>query len=265
AHPAPHPGRALRRRAPPRSLPVPRPRPLPAAAHAFLSFASPPSLSSPAPPRAAAAARVLAMADDSGAILRHISSLKDMLDKVNEEIEQNIQRTREIESEIVKHSETEKHYLDKEYELTKEVSVAEFELNGLIQVAAAETDILKVTEGNWVFQKVTLNGIQKRLSDKMERFINESHGFQANMLGGSSEDLILLLKEKSSLEDESKNLKMKISTIHSSSKEYISEILEEVNTENSVLESELRYGISEYTDVLNDINNLKIMFTSSIS
>ncbi|XP_039801599.1 uncharacterized protein LOC120665941 isoform X5 [Panicum virgatum] len=97
------------------------------------------------------------MAEDSGAILRHISSLKDMLDKVNEEIEQNIERTREIESEIVKHSETEKDYIDKESVLLKEVSVAEFELNGLIQVA----------EGNLKFQKVALNGIRKTLSDKI--------------------------------------------------------------------------------------------------
>ncbi|KAG2620209.1 hypothetical protein PVAP13_3NG159600 [Panicum virgatum] len=107
------------------------------------------------------------MAEDSGAILRHISSLKDMLDKVNEEIEQNIERTREIESEIVKHSETEKDYIDKESVLLKEVSVAEFELNGLIQVAAAETDLLNVIEGNLKFQKVALNGIRKTLSDKM--------------------------------------------------------------------------------------------------
>ncbi|WVZ92586.1 hypothetical protein U9M48_038636 [Paspalum notatum var. saurae] len=176
--------------------------------------------------RAAAAARVPTMAEDSGAILRHISSLKDMLDKVNEEIEQNIQKTREIESEIVKHSETEKHYLEKESELMKEVSIAEFELNGLIQ------------------------------------FINESKGFQANMLGSSNDNLVLLLKEKCSLEDESEILKMKINTIDSSSKEYIAEILEEVNTENSVLESELQYKISEYMDVLKDIKNLKILFSS---
>jgi hypothetical protein len=65
-----------------------------------------------------------------------------------------------------------------------------------------------------------------------ERFINESQVFQANVLGGSN-DLVLLLKEKGSLEDEIENLKMTISTIHSSSKEYIAEILEEVNTENS--------------------------------
>ena len=35
----------------------------------------------------------------------------------------------------MKHSETEKDYLDKESGLLKEISVAEFELNGLIQVA----------------------------------------------------------------------------------------------------------------------------------
>lgn len=35
----------------------------------------------------------------------------------------------------MKHSETEKDYLGKESALLKEVSVAEFELNGLIQVA----------------------------------------------------------------------------------------------------------------------------------
>ncbi|KAM0903188.1 hypothetical protein ACQ4PT_018815 [Festuca glaucescens] len=168
------------------------------------------------------------MAEDSGAILRHISSLKEMLDKVNEEIEQNIQKTREIESEIVKHSETEKDCLVRESELMKGVSVAEFELDGLMQVAAAGTDSLKVMEGNVEFQKATLNEIRKRFSDKMERFIAESKGFQANMRGDSNEDLLLLLKEKDSLENESENLRMKINTIQSSSNEYIAEILQEV-------------------------------------
>ncbi|KAJ1268778.1 hypothetical protein BS78_07G159900 [Paspalum vaginatum] len=198
-----------------------------------------PRLSSQVPTfSAAAAARASTMAEDSGAILRHISSLKDMLDKVNEEIEQNIQKTREIESEIVKHSETEKHYLGKESELMKELSIAEFELNGLIQVAAAETDLLKMAEENFEFQKVAVSGIKKRLSDKMEKFISESKGFQANVLGSSNDNLVLLLKEKCSLEDESEILKMKINTIDSSSKEYIAEIIEEVNTENSVPQKE---------------------------
>jgi hypothetical protein len=35
----------------------------------------------------------------------------------------------------VKHSETEKEYIMKESELMKGVSIAEFELNGIIQVA----------------------------------------------------------------------------------------------------------------------------------
>lgn len=188
-----------------------------------------------------------------------------MLDKVNEEIEQNIQKTREIESEILKHSETEKDYLVKESELLKGVSVAEFELNGLMQVAAAETNSLKVMEGNLEFQKATLNGIRKRFSDKMESFVIESKGFQANMFGGLNEDLVQLLKEKGSLDDESENLKIKIDTLQSSSREYIAEILEEVNMENSVLESELQYRISEYMDVLKDINNLKILFSSTNS
>lgn len=64
-------------------------------------------------------------------------------------------------------------------------------------------------------------------------FIIESKGFQANMLGGLNEDLVQLLKEKGSLDDESENLKIKIDTIQSSSREYIAEILEEVNMENS--------------------------------
>ncbi|KAF0928089.1 hypothetical protein E2562_037869 [Oryza meyeriana var. granulata] len=202
------------------------------------------------------------MAEDSGAILRHISSLKDMLDKVNEEIEQNIQKRREIESEIVKHSETEKEYLMKESELMKGVSIAEFEFNGIIQVAAAETDSLKVMEGNLEFQKATLNGLRKRFSNKMEKFINESKGFQANMLGDLNKDLVLLLKEKGSLGDESENLKMKINAIECSSHDYIADILEELNMENSVLESELHYRISEFMDVLKDISNLKALFSS---
>jgi hypothetical protein len=66
-----------------------------------------------------------------------------------------------------------------------------------------------------------------------ERFIAESKDFQVNMLGGSNEDLLLLLKERDSLENESENLRMKINAIQSSLKEYIAEILEEVNVENS--------------------------------
>lgn len=55
--------------------------------------------------------------EDSGAILAHISSLKEMLDQVNEEIEANIQITREIESGIVKCEENEADLASRETEV----------------------------------------------------------------------------------------------------------------------------------------------------
>lgn len=72
---------------------------------------------------------------DSGAILCQISALKDMLDKVNEEIEANIQTTREIESEIVKCDEIETALKARESELMKLLYLSQFELSGLMVVA----------------------------------------------------------------------------------------------------------------------------------
>ncbi|KAJ0973077.1 hypothetical protein J5N97_021036 [Dioscorea zingiberensis] len=73
--------------------------------------------------------------DDSGAILCQISAYKDKLDEVNEEIEQNIQKTREIESEIVKCAEVEKDSVNKESELLKMLSMGDFELNHVFKQA----------------------------------------------------------------------------------------------------------------------------------
>ena len=105
---------------------------------------------------------------DSGAILCQISLLKDMLDQVillllllpfllipnkkkkvsqqpeisangdrdpnqvNEEIEANIQITREIESEILKCSESEEALAARESDLTKTLYVSQFEINTLL-------------------------------------------------------------------------------------------------------------------------------------
>lgn len=55
--------------------------------------------------------------------------------QVNEEIEQNIQKTREIESEIVKCLEVEQDSVTKESDLLKMLSMRDFELNGLVQIA----------------------------------------------------------------------------------------------------------------------------------
>ncbi|KAJ0049051.1 hypothetical protein Pint_16421 [Pistacia integerrima] len=72
--------------------------------------------------------------DDSGAILSHISSFKDMLDQINEEIEANFQITAEIESEIVKCAEIETALALKESELTKILFISQFEIVGLQSV-----------------------------------------------------------------------------------------------------------------------------------
>lgn len=58
-----------------------------------------------------------------------------LLSQVNEEIEESIQTTREIESEIVMCADLEKKILLKESELTKIVSAKEFELMNFMQVA----------------------------------------------------------------------------------------------------------------------------------
>jgi hypothetical protein len=55
---------------------------------------------------------------------------------VNEEIEANIQITREIESEIVKCSEIESAFAARESELTKTLYVSQFEINGLATVTS---------------------------------------------------------------------------------------------------------------------------------
>lgn len=58
-----------------------------------------------------------------------------LLSQVNEEIEESIQTTREIESEIVMCVDLEKKILLKESGLTKIVSAKEFELMNFMQVA----------------------------------------------------------------------------------------------------------------------------------
>ncbi|KAJ6396203.1 hypothetical protein OIU77_021270 [Salix suchowensis] len=84
--------------------------------------------------------------DDSGAILCQISSLKDMLDQVNEEIEANIRITREIESEIVKCTEFEAALAARESDLTKTFYFSQFEINGLLSVAYESKKSVKLLE-----------------------------------------------------------------------------------------------------------------------
>ncbi|XP_020519580.1 uncharacterized protein LOC18428759 isoform X2 [Amborella trichopoda] len=86
------------------------------------------------------------MMEDSGSILCESPALKDMLDQVNEELEANIQRPREIESEVVKCSEVENKLLDREAELTHLINSKKFEMSGLAAVSAVASASLKHME-----------------------------------------------------------------------------------------------------------------------
>ncbi|XP_078169961.1 uncharacterized protein LOC144564252 [Carex rostrata] len=201
--------------------------------------------------------------EDSAAILHQISSLKDMLDQVNEEIQQNIQKTREIESEIVKNSEIEKEYLTKECELQKSVLISEFELSGWIQVSGTGTTSLEALQTKVKSQKLNLGEIKRRFSEKMDNFTNECAQFQATVIE-SSKEIASVVEEKKALQKEMLNLEQKINTYQNSTTDYMAEILEEIYRSCSVLEADLKHGIANYMSVLEDIHNLKIIFANTI-
>ncbi|KAJ0984469.1 hypothetical protein J5N97_002825 [Dioscorea zingiberensis] len=201
--------------------------------------------------------------DDSGAILCQISAYKDKLDEVNEEIEQNIQKTREIESEIVKCAEVEKDSVNKESELLKMLSMGDFELNGLVQVAATARNSLEALECDLRFLKTNMDEILKRISQKRDLFLLFSSHFQAKTLS-STEELTCLLSEKEALENEKETLNMKINALQNSTKECLEEILEEIQISNSALDVDIERGISENRELLNDIEELKILLSENL-
>nr|TKR90300.1 uncharacterized protein D5086_0000234150 [Populus alba] len=139
--------------------------------------------------------------DDSGAILCQITSLKDMLDQVNEEIEANIQITREIESEIVKCTEFEADLAARESDLTKTLYFSQFEINGLLSVAYESKKSVK-------FLEEEICGLRKRkmemlesMDDKREQFVMQCLEFQRDIDKGENE-VVNLLSEKEFLENE---------------------------------------------------------------
>ncbi|KAJ3709190.1 hypothetical protein LUZ61_012895 [Rhynchospora tenuis] len=138
--------------------------------------------------------------EDSSAILLQISSLKDMLDQVNEDIEQNIQKTREIDSEIVKHSEVEKDYLARECQLTKLVSLSEFELSGLMHISGTKAASMQVLETKIKILKSNLVETKRRSSDKMDKFTDECAQFQATVIEDSKRDGFISRGERSTRE-----------------------------------------------------------------
>lgn len=195
--------------------------------------------------------------DDSGAILCQISSLKDMLDHVNEEIEANIQSTREIESEIAKCSEIETSLAMKESELMKMKLVADFEINSLIQVSAVAKSSVELLEKELSCLRMKLQESNKRIADRRETFIMRCNSFQSRISNGENEELLKLLKDKESLQSEKSNLNMKHNALRNSTSAFAEEILEELHNSNMALQVEIQLGNVENEKLLEDIDILK--------
>ncbi|KAH7672118.1 Axin interactor dorsalization-associated protein N-terminal [Dioscorea alata] len=200
--------------------------------------------------------------DDSGAILSQISAYKDLLDEVNEEIEQNIQKTREIESEIVKCLEVEKDSVTKESDLLKMLSMRDFELSGLVQIAATSRNSCESLACDLRLLQMNKDETIKRISQKRDQFLLVSSQFQAKTLSAENKELTFLLSEKETLEKEKDTLNMKIDALQNSTKECLGEILEEIQISNSALDIDIEHGISENKVLLNDMRELKILLSS---
>ncbi|THU49349.1 hypothetical protein C4D60_Mb06t08650 [Musa balbisiana] len=130
---------------------------------------------------------------------------------VNEEIEKTIQRTREIESEILKLSEIEDGHIMRECELSKIITIRGFELEASIQVAGNEKEALE-NEKQSVTKKMT--ALENSTEELIEEILLEIHksnsALDAEIHNGRSEymgvigdinDLRILLGSISSFED----------------------------------------------------------------
>ncbi|KAM5571102.1 hypothetical protein ABKV19_011624 [Rosa sericea] len=203
--------------------------------------------------------------EDSGAILCQISSLKDMLDQVNEEIEANIQITREIESEIVKCSEFESALAAKESNLTKTLYVSQFELIGLVTV----TNDLRSSVGNLGKE---LDGLRlkreetlERIHGNRERFMALCMEFQKDIDKGSENVLRALLSEKEYLQNEMLMLDEKNNALKNSMMAFVEGILEDLNSGNSALQVEIQKANQENEKLLEDIDNMKTSLLSNFA
>ncbi|XP_048328907.2 uncharacterized protein LOC107418570 isoform X2 [Ziziphus jujuba] len=202
--------------------------------------------------------------EGSGAILCQISSLKEMLDQVNEEMEANIQITREIESEIVKCSEFEKALAVRESELTKTLYISQFEIIGLLSVTDGSRKSVKVLEEELCNLRRKRDETLTRINEKREEFITLCLEFEKEIDKGNDDELRALLSEKEFLEDEILLLEKKNNTLKNSMLAFVEEILEDLHTCNSALQFEVRNGCQENQKLLKDIAGLKTRLLSSI-
>ncbi|KMS97448.1 hypothetical protein BVRB_5g126820 isoform B [Beta vulgaris subsp. vulgaris] len=203
--------------------------------------------------------------DDTGAILLQISTLKDMLDKVNDEIESNIQITREIESEIVKSEEIENFLAARESELMKLIYVSQFELSGLIAVTVNSRKSVAVLTEEINYQRRKKDGLLEILNEKRKSFSMACIEFQKSIEGEESDELRKLLLENESLEEEIHKLNQTYTSFKSSVSALSNEILEDLYNSSSALETEIHEGNAENEKLLKEIEDLRSTLLAAIS
>ncbi|XP_063945392.1 uncharacterized protein LOC108213455 isoform X2 [Daucus carota subsp. sativus] len=203
--------------------------------------------------------------EDSGAILCHISLLKDMLDQVNEEIEASYQITREIESEIVKCCEIETEYAVKESELTRNLYHLHFEIHGLMAVTSDSMASIKRLEAELSCLRIKRDEICNGMDNKREEFISSCLKFQKDIDKGENCEMRTLLSEKVNLENEIELLTTKNSSLQNSVSAFVEELLEDLRNTNSALHFEIQSGNVEYEKLLRDIDEQKATLLSVIS
>ncbi|KAL5544719.1 hypothetical protein UlMin_008503 [Ulmus minor] len=200
--------------------------------------------------------------DESGAILCEISFLKDLLDQVNEEIEANIQITREIDSDILKLSEMEKALAARESELTKTFYVSQFELSGLLALANCSKNSVEALDEQICGLKKKKEEILKRINDTQDGFVKLCLEFQKDI--DKNDDLRTLLSEKVYLENEFSVLDNKNNMLQNSMQAFAEEILEDLHSCNCSLQAVIEDGNRENNKLLKDIDEMKTTLLSTI-
>ncbi|KAL2478822.1 hypothetical protein Fot_47836 [Forsythia ovata] len=203
--------------------------------------------------------------NDSGAILCQISSFKDMLDQVNEEIEASIQITREIESEMVKCGEIECALAARESELMKVTYTLQSEITGLITVASDSRNSLKVMEDVVHCLQMKRDETFKILNNKREGFITSCLDFQKSINSRENDEVKPMLSEKEFLEHEVHILDKKNNILANSMSAFVEEIVEDIQDSISALQVEMQSGNIENEKLLKDIAELKTTLLSTIS
>ncbi|KAM6576204.1 hypothetical protein CsatB_028041 [Cannabis sativa] len=200
--------------------------------------------------------------EDSSSMLSHISILKDMLDQINQEVEDNIQITREIESEIVKCSESEKAMAARESDLTKTLYVSQFQITSLNALAHSSRNSLESLEKQLSSLRMKRDNTLQRISDKQDEFVKKCIEFQSDV--GKNDDLRTLLLEKEFIENEVCRLDKKNSMLKNSMQAFVEEILEDLHNCNCVLQAEIEKGNQENQKLVKEIDNLKTTLLSNI-